>query len=168
MSQSCKNGKEMYKKVWCTCEIAVLLIKPIVFFWRSRCRPRRWILKSLKSLMTLVNARALLSIENNSSWCYNLKVSVSDTLKVASYFHKRHCNFLTLIHNVTMLSLTSITLQLCLPLTLPCYHNVTIIWLLAQVMCDDDVNFNIHMIYFNLTFKTIPLTLCFPFGGFAM
>ena len=36
----------MYKKVWCTCEVVVLLIKPIVF-WRSRCRPRRWILKSL-------------------------------------------------------------------------------------------------------------------------
>ena len=31
--------------------------------------------------MTLVDARALLSIENNSSWCYNLKVSVSDALK---------------------------------------------------------------------------------------
>ena len=36
----------MYKKVWCTCEVVVLLIKPIVF-WPSRCRPRRWILKSL-------------------------------------------------------------------------------------------------------------------------
>ena len=27
----------MYKKVWCTCEVAVLLIKPIVF-WLSLCR----------------------------------------------------------------------------------------------------------------------------------
>ena len=36
----------MNKKVWYTCEVVVLLIKPIIF-WRSRCRPRRWILNSL-------------------------------------------------------------------------------------------------------------------------
>ena len=36
----------MYKKVWSTCEVVVLLIKPIAF-WRSRCRPRRWILTSI-------------------------------------------------------------------------------------------------------------------------
>ena len=35
----------MYKTVWCTCEV-VVVIKPIVF-WRSRCRSRRWNLKSL-------------------------------------------------------------------------------------------------------------------------
>ena len=35
----------MYKRASCTCKVGVLLIKPIVF-WRSRCRPRRWILKS--------------------------------------------------------------------------------------------------------------------------
>ena len=35
------------KKVWCTCEVVVLLIKPIVFFLPSRCRPRGWILKSV-------------------------------------------------------------------------------------------------------------------------
>ena len=34
------------KKVWCTCEVVVLLIKPIVFL-PSRCRPRGWILKSV-------------------------------------------------------------------------------------------------------------------------
>ena len=37
----------MYKKSWYTCKVVVLLIKPIVFFLHSRCRPRRWILKSL-------------------------------------------------------------------------------------------------------------------------
>ena len=38
----------MYKKTWCTCKVVVLLIKPIFFFfWCSRYRPRRWILKSL-------------------------------------------------------------------------------------------------------------------------
>ena len=26
-----RDGKEMYKKAWCTCKIVVLLIKPIVF-----------------------------------------------------------------------------------------------------------------------------------------
>ena len=41
----------MYKKVWCTCEVVVLLIKPFVF-WPSRCRPCRWILKSLMSFET--------------------------------------------------------------------------------------------------------------------
>ena len=30
-SKSCKNGKEMNKKVCCTCKVVVLLIKPIVF-----------------------------------------------------------------------------------------------------------------------------------------
>ena len=29
----------MYKKVWCTCEVVVLLIK-LIFFLPSRCRPR--------------------------------------------------------------------------------------------------------------------------------
>ena len=31
-SQSCKDGKEMYKKVLCTCKVVVLLNKPIAFF----------------------------------------------------------------------------------------------------------------------------------------
>ena len=31
-SQSCSDGKEMYKKVWCTCKVVVLLIKPIECF----------------------------------------------------------------------------------------------------------------------------------------
>ena len=43
-----KTVKKCAKKVWCTCEVVVLLIKPIVFL-PSRCRPRRWILKSLIS-----------------------------------------------------------------------------------------------------------------------
>ena len=30
LSYSCKNGKEMYKKAWCTCKVVVLLIKPVV------------------------------------------------------------------------------------------------------------------------------------------
>ena len=30
-SYSSSDGKEMYKKAWCTCKIIVLLIKPIVF-----------------------------------------------------------------------------------------------------------------------------------------
>ena len=38
----------MYKQASCTCKVGVLLIKSIVF-WRSRCRPRPWILKSLIS-----------------------------------------------------------------------------------------------------------------------
>ena len=41
-----KTGKEMYKKACCTFKVIVLLIKLIVF-WRSRCRPRLWFLKSL-------------------------------------------------------------------------------------------------------------------------
>ena len=32
-SLQCKNGKEMYKEVWCTCEVVVLLIKPFVLFF---------------------------------------------------------------------------------------------------------------------------------------
>ena len=36
----------MYKKVWCTCEVDVLLITPVVLFLPFRCRPRRWILSS--------------------------------------------------------------------------------------------------------------------------
>ena len=40
-----ENRKEMYKKAWSTCKAVVLLIKPFAF-WRSRCRPRRWVLKS--------------------------------------------------------------------------------------------------------------------------
>ena len=30
-SQSCSDGKEMYKKAWYTCKIVVLVIKPIAF-----------------------------------------------------------------------------------------------------------------------------------------
>ena len=48
----------MYKKVWCTCEVVILLIKPtFFFFWRSRRRPRRWILTSLLFLDLLVPTR---------------------------------------------------------------------------------------------------------------
>ena len=48
----------MYKKPGYTCTVVVLLIKPIVFcfFWRSRYRPRRWILTSL--LVSLRNRMA--------------------------------------------------------------------------------------------------------------
>ena len=46
----------MYKKSWYTCKVVVLLIKPIVFFLRSRCRPRRWILKSLLSEVALLQS----------------------------------------------------------------------------------------------------------------
>lgn len=56
---SCSDHKEMYKKVWCTCNSVVLLIKPVcllsfcfvvvavVVFWRSSCRSRRQILRTL-------------------------------------------------------------------------------------------------------------------------
>ena len=33
------NGKEMYKKVCCTCRVAFLLIRPIVVFHRSPVLP---------------------------------------------------------------------------------------------------------------------------------
>ena len=33
------NGKEMYKKVCCTCKVAFLLIRPIVVFHRSPALP---------------------------------------------------------------------------------------------------------------------------------
>ena len=33
------NGKEMYKKMCCTCKVAFLLIRPIVFFYRSPAMP---------------------------------------------------------------------------------------------------------------------------------
>ena len=45
-SQLCSEGKEMYKKAWCTCRVVVLLIKPIVF-WPSRCRCRLGFVRSL-------------------------------------------------------------------------------------------------------------------------
>ena len=52
-----KTGKKCTKKAWCTCKVVVLLIN-LLFFWRSRWRPLRWILKSLISLkfLSLYNA----------------------------------------------------------------------------------------------------------------
>ena len=41
-----QNGEEMYKKVWSTCEVVVLLIKTYCFLTFS-LRSRRWILQSL-------------------------------------------------------------------------------------------------------------------------
>ena len=51
-----KTGEEMYKKSVMQDALAKLLFcyKNLLFFWRSRCRPRLWI---LKSLMTRVHAR---------------------------------------------------------------------------------------------------------------
>ena len=46
-----QSGQRNVQKTWCTCKVAVLL----TFVLRSRCRLRRWI---LKSLMTLVRVRA--------------------------------------------------------------------------------------------------------------
>ena len=40
----CKDGKEIYKKAWCTCRVVVLLY---FFFWRSRCSRRRSFVRSL-------------------------------------------------------------------------------------------------------------------------
>ena len=37
-SQSCKNGKEMYKNVWGMYKVVVLLIIKLLLFWRSRWR----------------------------------------------------------------------------------------------------------------------------------
>ena len=45
-SYSCKNGKEMYKKVCCTCKIVVCLLN-LWLLWSSRCRRRRLILRYL-------------------------------------------------------------------------------------------------------------------------
>ena len=39
----------MYKKEWCTCRVAILLIKPIQLFWRFCCRRRRSFARSLFS-----------------------------------------------------------------------------------------------------------------------
>ena len=44
----------MYKKVWCMCRVVVLLIKPIVFFSRSRYRPRCWIFYNKVPIMCLL------------------------------------------------------------------------------------------------------------------
>ena len=44
-----QNGKEIYKKAWCTCKVVVSLIKPIdfsTFLWPSR----RWILSKVLNL----------------------------------------------------------------------------------------------------------------------
>ena len=118
----------------------------------------KWLrLSRFPAKMTLVHARALLSIENNSSWSKKWRLTSTEDTGIFSDIDSQ-CNNVALdIYKVTIMFTFDFT----------CYNNVNI-WLLAQVMCDDDVNFNIHTIYNNLTFKTIPLTLCFPFGGFAM
>ena len=36
------DGKEMYKKAWCTCRVVVLLIKPIAFLMFSLPSPSSW------------------------------------------------------------------------------------------------------------------------------
>ena len=47
--------------------VVVLLIKPIVF-WPSRCRPRRWILKSLMSRWHLIFATLETNASRNCFW----------------------------------------------------------------------------------------------------
>ena len=53
MSQGCNDGKEMYKKAWCTCKVVVLSIKTfyfnfLPFFLRRRCR---WFYCHLENLL---------------------------------------------------------------------------------------------------------------------
>ena len=73
----------MYKEVWCTCEVVVLLIKPIVSLTFS-CRPRCWILNSLPDCMALggcnrknfhrltFRGRKFLLFGWQSTWLFNL------------------------------------------------------------------------------------------------
>ena len=92
-----KTRKKCTKKVWCTCEVVVLLIKPIVFL-PSRCRPRRWILKSLlffyRYLVEMGNAMYSFFTSNSISfvtqealkytvlngmkryWCFSLSMTI--------------------------------------------------------------------------------------------
>ena len=49
-----KTGKKMYKKSVMHVQSCCFAYKNLLFFWRSRCHPRRWI---LTSLMTRVHAR---------------------------------------------------------------------------------------------------------------
>ena len=46
-SQSCISGKEMYRKGMMALAKLLFCFLNLLFFWRSRYRPRRWILKSL-------------------------------------------------------------------------------------------------------------------------
>ena len=55
----------MYKKAWCTCKVVVFLIKPL-FFWRSRCRPRRCLKSPLVSLRNRTAERR--GRQNASAW----------------------------------------------------------------------------------------------------
>ena len=52
--RSCaKTGKEMYVQSCCFAyKIYCFVLFVLFFFWRSRCRPRRWILKSLMTLLS--------------------------------------------------------------------------------------------------------------------
>ena len=54
--RSCaKTGKEMYVQSCCFAyKIYCFLFVCLFVFWRSRCRPRRWILKSLMTLLSTI------------------------------------------------------------------------------------------------------------------
>ena len=54
-SWSCSDGKEMYKKAWCTCKMVVLLIKSIAFFKFSLPSPS-WDLKAPNRDLTTATA----------------------------------------------------------------------------------------------------------------
>ena len=66
-SYSCINGKEMYKKVCCTCKVVVCLLN-LWLLWSSRCRRRRLILRYLFCFTRWRN-----KIEPNSlrEWMYS-------------------------------------------------------------------------------------------------
>ena len=72
-SWSCNDGKEMYKKAWCTCRVVVLLISTNCFFCLSRwCR---------RSIVIWTSDRSLLL---NGTEHHDGKV----------WIRNRHCNFL--------------------------------------------------------------------------
>ena len=52
-----KTGKDMYKKNVVHVESCYFAYKTFFFFLRSRCRPRRWILRSLMKLVEYREAK---------------------------------------------------------------------------------------------------------------
>ena len=87
VSYSCCDGKEIYKKAWCTCREFLSPLLDLLFFWRCLCRRRRRCrIKSFSSIFPCSFGR----------WFQmNMELTLSVATMATQMFSSRESMFIT-------------------------------------------------------------------------
>ena len=91
MSYSCSDGKEIYKKAWCTCREFLSPLLDLLLFWRCLCRRRRRRRCRIKSFSSIfpcsfgrwfqMNMESTLSVATMATQMFSLRESMFITTR---------------------------------------------------------------------------------------